>query len=313
VNEIILNKDIIIKIISLYNKVFEKNADTNYWNWRFENNPFGKLIIRYMLNGKELSGMYITHPIKIESKNNINLGLFSMWTVTNPIFKKKRIMTLLANEVYNTVNKKNNFVIGFSNENSQHMFIKKLGFKPLGLMKEMVLDMPIKISRNNSIRCKKISIFEKKISVFYDKHKKIIKKAMIPRTYEYLNWRFTKNPEVKYHCYELLKDNELLGYFVLKNYQDKKCHIVDFLLKDDSTIYDAMIFNTIDFCKQNNLQKITLWTNGLSSFYSHIIKMGFTERNTENTFIIKILNKEKIDELNYLKNWYLTMSDSDVF
>lgn len=41
--------------------------------------------------------------------------------------------------------------------------------------------------------------------------------------------------------------------------------------------------------------------------------MGFTERNTENTFIIKILNKEKIDELNYLKNWYLTMSDSDVF
>ena len=312
-NEIILNQDIIIKIISLYNKVFEKNTDTNYWNWRFENNPFGKLVIRYMLKDKELAGTYITHPVKIESKNCIISGLFSMWTVTNPIFEKKGIMTLLANEVYNTANKKNNFVIGFSNETSHHMFVKKLGFKSLGLMKEMILELPIKISKNNSITCKKISIFEKEFSEFYDKHKNIIKKAMIPRTEEYLNWRFIKNPEVNYHCYKLLKNDKLLGYFVLKNYQDEKCHIIDFLLEDNSTTYDVMISNTIDFCKQNNLQKITLWTNGLSSFYSYIIKMGFKELPMENNFIIKILNKKNTDELDCFKKWYLTMSDSDVF
>ena len=43
----ILNQDIKIQIISLYNKVFEKKADLDYWGWRFENNPFGKMIIHY--------------------------------------------------------------------------------------------------------------------------------------------------------------------------------------------------------------------------------------------------------------------------
>ena len=137
-------------ILDLFEKTFHKKLSQEFWNWRFENNPFGRLVIRYMLKDKELSGTYITHPVKIESKNNINSGLFSMWTVTNPIFEKKGIMTLLANEVYNTANKKNNFVIGFSNETSHHMFVKKLGFKSLGLMKEMILELPIKISKNNS-------------------------------------------------------------------------------------------------------------------------------------------------------------------
>ena len=68
----ILNQNIINKIISLYNHVFEKNSDINYWNWRFGKNPFGKLIIRFLLENDDIASSYIVHPINIEI-NNANL------------------------------------------------------------------------------------------------------------------------------------------------------------------------------------------------------------------------------------------------
>ena len=74
-----------------------------------------------------------------------------------------------------------------------------------------------------------------------------------------------------------------------------------------------MIYNTINFCKKNHLTKITLWTNGLESFYSQIIKMGFKEIPMENNFVVKIFEENTLNELNCFENWYLTMSDSDVF
>ena len=33
----------------------------------------------------------------------------------------------------------------------------------------------------------------------------------------------------------------------------------------------------------------------------------------ENNFVVKIFEENSLTELNYFENWYLTMSDSDVF
>ena len=74
-----------------------------------------------------------------------------------------------------------------------------------------------------------------------------------------------------------------------------------------------MIYNAINFCKKNHLTKITLWTNGLESFHSQITKMGFKDIPMENNFVVKIFEENSLTELNYFENWYLTMSDSDVF
>ena len=163
-NKTILDQNIKNKIISLYNQVFEKNSDINYWDWRFGENPFGKLIIRFLLENNDIASSYIVHPINIEINNKIESGLFSMWTVTSPMFQKKGLSTLLANEVYKMGDGK--FVIAFSNENSHHMFVKKLGFKSLGTMKEMVLELPTKIIKSNSIKCEKIESFDEEFSKF---------------------------------------------------------------------------------------------------------------------------------------------------
>ena len=311
----IINDDIINEIISLYNRVFKKNANIKYWRWRFDKNPFGRKIICFIKKNKKVVGTYLVHPLKIEFKNKINLGLFSMWTVTNPNFEKQGIMTQLANQVYEKSIKENfDFVIGFANENSHYMFVKKLNFVSLGVMNEITIELPVSMDNVSDIVCKEIPIFEEEFTDFYNIHKKNLKKAMIPRTAEYLNWRFIKNPEVKYYCYKLLKNDQLLGYFILKNYENKKCHIIDFLLKENSIVYDAMFFNTMNFCKTNNLSKITFWINGLNSFNSYIKKFDYKKNPMENNFILKKLqDKKEIKELSNFENWYLTMSDSDVF
>ena len=41
--------------------------------------------------------------------------------------------------------------------------------------------------------------------------------------------------------------------------------------------------------------------------------MGFKEIPMENNFVVKIFEENTLNELNCFENWYLTMSDSDVF
>ena len=58
---------------------------------------------------------------------------------------------------------------------------------------------------------------------------------------------------------------------------------------------------------------VPLWAPKDISFYAHLKKIGFEERKMETYFIIKNLNGNQDPYVENFKNWYITMSDSDVF
>ena len=84
-NKTILDQNIKNKIISLYNQVFEKNSDINYWDWRFGENPFGKLIIRFLLENNDIASSYIVHPINIEINSTLKKFSFLLNFPEKPI------------------------------------------------------------------------------------------------------------------------------------------------------------------------------------------------------------------------------------
>ena len=234
-----------------------------------------------------------------------------MFTMTDPNYSGQGIMTKLFGQTITEAKKlEYSGIFGFANQNSRYMFTKKLNFLEIVQMSELSINIQDTNAFLKNDSCTQISRFDEKFTKFFEEHKPI-NKYVIERTTDYLNWRFFENPEINYTVYEIINDEEIQGYFVLKNYENKKGHIVDFILINNNSI-SQMISKSIDFCKQNNLSQLTLWANPQSELYRMCQKNNFYPQLMPTFFIVNATTNLKPDILNYI-NWYITMSDSDVF
>lgn len=301
-------------IFSLYKKCFGKTLNPNIWSWRFNKCVFGNPFIKMAFANEELIAFYLLRPVQLNFQDKRIKALLSMNTMTHPDFSGKGIMTKLATEVYGDASDNYSAVIGFANTNSRYMFTKKLGFRELAIIPEICFDINNTKEAYMEYSFVQINSFNELHSNYFQTICKTMPKFIVPRTHDYLNWRFIINPEFKYYCYNITKGNEFVGYYVLKNYQNEKCHIVDFLVKNDVGIFESMIKHAIQFCKKNKIKKLTLWSNETLPLYKFLLKHNFYNIPTQTFFVIKSLSsKIHYHELEKLNNWYLTMSDSDVY
>ena len=143
-------------ILKLFKLVFGQNLTKKFWQWRFEKNPFGMPIIRLAYNKTDLIANYLLQPIVINCKKlEINM-LYSMTTMTNPNFAGKGIMTRLANEAYQIGKLKNySMVYLFANPSSRNLFTKKLKFKEISEISEIIIQTK-KIQESNKKKFIKI-------------------------------------------------------------------------------------------------------------------------------------------------------------
>ncbi len=304
------------KILSLFKKTFQREMSEDFWNWRFEKSPYGKPIIRLAFMGERLVAFYLLQPIELLIGSIPTKALFSMTTMTDPEFAGQGIMTNLAKEVYDIAQKMEyHLVYGFANNASRHMFTKNLGFKEITSMKEV--NPIVSNELNHSKTCSSLIFkdFDDSFAKFYEnicKDRNDI--VMINKTAKYLHWRFNEHSENKYFCYKIIEKDKFAGYFILKNYLNKKCHIVDFMLQDNVDYYNLMLNQANFFCKKNKVEKLTLWLNNTLPFYNYLLKIGVIEEPMDTFFIVKTLSdKVNSDDIRKWNKWNLTMADSDVF
>ena len=220
------------QILDLFEKVFKKKLNLDYWKWRFIENPFENGIIKLLFNGKELIGHYAVLPTRMEIQNKLVKCVFSMTTMTHPNYMGQGIFTYLAKETYKECKQKGfKFVYGFPNEHSYYGFIKKLDWKDLGKVSFLCKN----IEKENITEIGdvyKLKKFNIDVNLLWEKVKNNYQ-VIVPRIETFLNWRFVKNPDVDYIKYAIKNhENELLGYIVLKIYikqNEVKGHIVDIL------------------------------------------------------------------------------------
>jgi len=303
------------QILDLFKKTFQKEISKNFWTWRFDTNPFGKPIIKNAFYDSTLIAHYLLHPVDLRFGNIKIRSLFSMMTMTHPQFSGKGIMTQLAKQVYQLGKDLGyELIFGFGNNTSRKMFTQNLGFNELNTMNEISCDVSKLPKFNSQYECHKITEFDNSITEFYQKCK-LNDKIIISRLENYLNWRFFQHPEVSYHCFSILKNKNIVGYFILKKFDNVKTHIVDFLiLNDDKIIFESIVNEAKKFSEKNKLSKITLWCNPTLDFFKYLKSVGFYKDLPHSYFFVKKLS----DKLNpkifsNFNSWYITMSDSDVF
>jgi len=298
-------------IIELFNRSFNRPLTYCYWKWRYLDNPnMNTNLINLAWDCDRLAAHYAVSPtiMFIDSKK-CNSAL-SMTTMTDPNYRGKGLFTKLANKLFE--NSSLDVIYGVPNENSVKGFTEKLNFK-------LIKEIPMLVSKKFSIKykinnhCVILKRFDKRFDDFFinmiDKYK-----IITCRNSDYLNWRFIDNTINKYKVFAYIENDNVLGYLVTKTYSIGSTligDIVDLLVVDENVLKELLNIAFSSFQIQNVLE-VNTWFND-KELIKVLEEFGFSKSNKSFHFIVKDNSEKNKEVLFNYNNWYLTMSDIDLF
>jgi len=290
------------KLKLLYTASYGRKRSLKYFRYRLNENPFGKAIAYVMKYNDILVGFYAITPIKLNIDQKSILGGYSFLSMTHPDHSKKGIFQKLAKKTFQEAKKqKYNFILGFANKTSFHIFTKKLSFKQIFPLNHL----EIKIDPNPSFSIQ-ISNTNRHPDKLWDNYNSKNELISIEKNHNYIQWRF-KNPLYKYYIFS--SKNE---YFVYKKF-DNTLHILDFFGIESEQFYKNLLDIANVLSKKLGCEKITLWIPKNHNLLKSPKIIKTKKLHTYSFLIIKILNKKLSSNMCKINNWYYSMSDSDVF
>lgn len=308
------------QLLTLYKEVNNKEMTLDHWKWKFTESPSGKAVIKLMFDGDKLIGHYAAIPMNMQVKNKLVKAVLSVNTMTHPDYRGYGIFAYLGKETYRVCEQKGfKFVYGFPNNNIYQSRIKKLGWKGYGKMSILTKDLESEAASIYSAKkVYEVYEFDTRVNLLWEKVKNSYPVIVI-RTKEFLNWRFTNHPTVKYPTF-IFQDSsdEVLGYLVLKIYtrgDEKKGHIVDLLCINETDIVKSFLSYSYNYFVEKGIKNISCWASK-GSFYAQVLKQeGFIEQEFETYFGVRVLDEKNklLRNVEQLDNWHLMMGDSDVF
>lgn len=302
-------------ILELFKLSFGKIMDSKYWDWRYINNILNKIMICLATDNEIVIAHYALSPTQlyIEGKE-VNSGL-SMTTMTHPNYRGLGLFTNLAKKLYQENQNDLDVIYGIPNDNSLKGFIKYLDFNhikdiPVFEIDLMKKDIEILTEDNNVFQVTKFDfIFDELFEKAKQKYS-----IILSRTSGYLDWRFFSNPANKYTVLALGDMNSISGYIIMKEFVSsdiKSGDIVDILALNEDTFL-KLIYKSISFFKENNIQSIKLWLNDLE-YVRKLKEIGFYENYEKFHFIVKNNSEKGLYSIEDYTKWYITMSDIDIF
>lgn len=306
------------QILNLFELAFGRPMQLAYWEWRFNNNPAGKHMIKLMWEGKKLIGHYAVSPVFLSLENSKILSTLSMATMTHPKFGGMGIFGQLANALYEELENNLNVkaIWGYPNNNSHYGFIKNLKWFDLGQQSHLI----VKAEKIKAESIQQIGTF----LTFTDEHANLIITATsqfpvaVIRNKEYLNWRYVDNPTSVYDKFEYRQGNELIGFVVVKKYPSSvKPGIFDLYLteigftKENAGLIKPFLTHIVSFYNQPEAT-INTWISLFDNRYIHFEKAGF-QPGGKPTYIGVRPGDFYPDTLKDFRNWYLSYGDSDIY
>ncbi|MEE9398692.1 MAG: GNAT family N-acetyltransferase [Dehalococcoidales bacterium] len=307
------------RILTLFQEVFGKEMSLAFWKWRFKENPFGEGIVKLLFDDDKLIGHYAVTPVNTQVEGRLVRAVFSLTTMTHPDYAGQGIFTYLAEVTYKLSDEKGyHFVYGFPNKNSYHAFTRKLGWCDSGEMTSLEKSLRTDTRTNLVTKgIKKIECFGDSLNALWDKVKQDYA-IIVPRSKEFLNWRFTENPDTEYIKCLILDGDDVLGYLVLKIYQTgdmMKGHIVDLLSVPEADVVRSLLKWSQSYFLEKSTHDISCWVPEKSLYANVLREEGFHRQGTETYFGTRVFKEAGVlsKSVEQFANWHLTMADSDVF
>jgi hypothetical protein len=293
-----------------------KRLSGNFYRWRYEENPFGPIMVDLMFDQDKLVGHYAVCPAQGNIFGQQYPIVLSMNTFTHPDYWGKGIFTCLAENLYKRIVQEMGIymVYGFPNLNSHYNFIKKLSWRDVFLVPTLwrEIDADHKASRFE------FEIVETADSRFDELWMRIEKKYIFAneRSSKFINWRFVECPLKKYTILTRGTDKKIEAYAVIKDYINEgilELDLVDFLI--DEHVDGADFLNGIlSFARKGNYKRVNAWVPIGHDLYNYAEKIKFTPNVPLTYLCFRIFLEIANSQVFYQStSWYLTMADSDVY
>jgi len=312
------------EIFDLFSLVYKKKITEDFWNWRYYKIPYGKPVRYVMKEQGKIVGHYVVQPFPLKIKKDEEKVMYSLSVMTHPEFRGKNIFAILAGKIYSQIfEDKYRILIGFPNQNSLKIHFEKLNWHDFGQPHEYYCDPRYYESQVFSeFNITKIDKFGDEINTIWEKYKNKIS-FIIPRNSTYLNWRFIEhplfqyidNPKNEYFSFLLDKNNEYVAYFVLKKY-GTKFHLVDFFGEINWDSLESIIDFSIKFAKNFEINELSFWLPYyIENNYDDKLRKKFIlqKRNFNSHFGINVLSENRDSDIFVKDEWFILMSDCDVF
>lgn len=301
------------EIVKLFGLVFGRPLPMAYWQWRFRDNPTGRIFIDLAWDGERLAGHYAVSPVVIAVNGQEQLTALSMTTMTHPDYRGKGLFVTLAQSVYQRMADQGlPLVWGFPNVLSHRGFIRDLAWqdihevptfrrvlsegRPLPAPSPQVVELPALDARCDPLWAE------------IDKGGRVLTR----RDHRYLAWRYTANPENRYTFFGCQQGERLLGYAVCKRYQDG-VDLVDLLSLDEHTDLD-LVWGVARWAAEQGARSIQTWLNPSLPLHLELEKYAFRPTEPLTYFGARPLRPElEAAAVVNFRNWYITMGDSDVY
>jgi len=345
-------------IFDLQNTVFPNWRSLEYWKWKYLKNPAGPPIVWLAEHDNKIIGHYGIIPVRMKVGNMYVTGSFGGDAATHPKYQGKGVFSSLVNRCFLDASL-NCFPLtfGFAHadvgptymryERRGHVCFMRFVDKVLNW--EPVLDKYVRSkflsrtaasvfgkvcksrSTNESFKIERINHFDGRIDRFWEKISMCFE-IIVKRDEKYLTWRYTDHPTNKYILYAATKDNEILGYCVLREARDKNLRvgcITDILgFQNGSNVVAHLVERAIRHFEERDVYKISCLMSEKHPYSMIFRKAGFITSIHRNLALYATINlpgsaiNEKMTYLQALtlsqngflkekENWFMMSGDGE--
>jgi hypothetical protein len=272
----------------------------DHWKWKYLENPYGSSIT-VALDGNQIIGCDHSYFQRIKMGNEVYLcgtgadvavdstyrskGIFNQMrklktsntqkigvkyqldSTTNPILIKSNIREGFPPFPFEVIDFYKIYDVDhlIRNRPIQNPILLKYGFLSLSLLNEIKNKLYIMASKSkvnfNEIEFKEIQLFPDEMSIFWNNVKEQYNFINEINT-NYLNWRYCNINGGKYIIYLAIKNNDILGYIVLRinkiNKMEYVGYIIDLItLSNLTNLADRLIGKAIEYFEKEKINIIT--------------------------------------------------------
>jgi hypothetical protein len=137
---------------------------------------------------------------------------------------------------------------------------------------------------------------------------------MVARRKEYLNWRYVENPSRFYRKVLVTRDDKISGFLVLGTIRVPfvKGVIVDWVFAEEEEAGKLALDAVLEYFRAAGLESVSAWIPGHSVTWKSFRDVGFVERRSRVSLMVKEMKDSLGEVVSRHENWYYTLGDSDI-
>lgn len=287
---------------ALFQATFHKSLAPGFLQWRYANGPVKDTLFSVELDQDEIVASYSLSPLKIVFNGRKHLAALSMTTMTHPRYQGLGLFSKLANELYSSLSNRYTLVYGFPNAASHPIFVSRLGW-------QNIYEIPNLVLRPKSGKKSERVTLSREFNDLVSEPNWLGAYTHVVRSPEYISWRFLENPIHNYKIVAILNPSQVGSYAVVKEFRGE-LDLVDFIPASPSDAEELLDYVSA-LCLEKGLSQINTWQPVHSPFRSLFERRGFVNEAPVTYF--GALPIDPVGEHLNWGNWYIQMSDSDVF